>query len=185
MPEVSFRLCASRYVPCTNPRKRAALAVVLLSLAGCGGGGGGDGPTAEKIVRGDGYRFAAPAGWAVGRNSRVVQVSEGIKLVSVTRYPLVHAFRPALWDSVVRELDRVARGVAQQQEGNVASSRTITVSNRRARSYDIEYERDGKQRVERITFVLRGKTEYYLLCRYEGGDTGACDRLLATFTLAG
>ena len=112
-----------------------------------------------------------------------MEVSEGIKVVSVTRYPLVHAFRAALWDHVIPELDRAAAGVARQQDGKVAASRTTTVSARRARSYDIEYRRDEKDLVERITFVLRGKTEYYLLCRYEGGDTGACDRLLATFTL--
>jgi hypothetical protein len=135
-------------------------------------------------VRGSGFRFAAPAGWAVERSPRVVQASDGLDLVSVTRYPLVRAFRPALWAKVVPELDRAAAGVAEQQNGRVVSSRTTTVAGRRARAYDIEYERDGKQLVERFTFVLRGKTEYYLLCRYDGGDTDACDRLLATFALA-
>jgi hypothetical protein len=158
-----------------------ALTLVLL-LAGCGGGGGSK---AEKVVRGSGFWFAAPAGWALERSPRVVEASEGIDLVSVTRYPLVRAFRPELWAKVVPELDRAAAGVAQQQSGRVVSSATRTVAGRRARSYDIEYERDGKQLVERITFVLRGKTEYYLLCRYDGGDTDACDRLLATFALAG
>jgi len=153
-------------------------------LAGCGGGGG-DKAAAGKQVRGPGYRFSAPADWAVARGPRVVQASDGLTLVSVTLFPLVHPFRPALWSKVVPELDRVASGVAQQQKGRVVSSRTKNVSGRRARSYDIGYERDGKQLVERITFVLRGKTEYYLLCRYAGGDTGACDRLLATFVLAG
>ena len=43
----------------------------------------------------------------------------------------------------------------------------------------------GKQLVERIAFVLRGKTEYLLLCRYErGGSTDACDGLLTSFRLA-
>jgi hypothetical protein len=184
MPVLSFRWCASRYVPRRNPRKRAALAVFLVLLfAGCGGGGGG--APAEKIVRGPGYRFTAPAGWAVDRNARVVQASEGIDLVSVTRYPLVRAFRAQQWGKVVPELDRAAAGVAQQQNGRVASSRTTNVAGRRARTYDIDYERDGRELVERITFVLRGKTEYYLLCRYAGGTTDACERLLATFTLAG
>jgi hypothetical protein len=96
----------------------------------------------------------------------------------------LRAFRPALWDNVVPELDRAAKGLAQQQAGDVAESRTVTISGRRSRSYSIDYERDGKALVERIAFVLRGKTEYLLLCRYErGGDTDACDRLLATFTL--
>jgi hypothetical protein len=181
MLQLSFRWCASRFVPCINPRKRAVLAVVLLFLAGCGGGGG---PTPEKVVRAGGYRFSAPADWNVSRNPRELRVSQGVNLLSVTRFPLLRAFRPALWDHVVPELDRAARGLAQQQAGEVASSRTVTISGRRARSYDIDYRRNGQALVERIAFVLRGKTEFLLLCRYErGGDTEACDRLLATFTL--
>jgi hypothetical protein len=157
------------------------LGVVALVLAGCGGGSR---PTPEKIVRGAGYRFTAPADWAVARSPRIVQASEGVGVVSVTRYVLVHAYRTADFDHVVSELDRAARDVAEQQNGRVTASRTVTVSGRRARSYDIAYSRDGENLVERITFVLRGKTEYYLLCRYEvGGDTDACERLLATFTL--
>jgi hypothetical protein len=66
----------------------------------------------------------------------------------------------------------------------LAGLQAVTVAGQRARRYDIDYERDGKKLVERLAFVLRGKTEYLLLCRYErGGDTAACDRLLATFTL--
>jgi hypothetical protein len=149
-------------------------------LAGCGGGGS----TAERVVRGNGYRFSAPAEWSVSRSPRAVQASEGIELISVTRYPLVRAFRPALWEHVIPELDRAAAGVAEQQHGTVASSRSTIVASRRARSYEIEYKREEEELVERITFVLRGKTEYYLLCRYEdGGETDACERLLATFTL--
>ena len=137
----------------------------------------------EKVVRGPGYRFSAPADWAVARSPRAVQVSEGVGLVSVTRYPLVRAFRRELWTKVLPELDRTAGAVAKQQSGTVSASRTIDVSGREARSYVIDYEHEGKELVERITFVLRGKTEYYLLCRYERGDTDACERLLATFTL--
>ena len=157
------------------------MALSLLTLAGCGGGGGAP---ALKIVQGNGYRFSAPADWAVVRSGREVQVSEGLKLVSVTRYPLLRTYRPELWARVVPELDRAAALLAQQQKGNVGAVRTVTIAGRRARRYDIAYERDGKQLVERLAFVLRGKTEYLLLCRYDrGGDTDACDRLLATFTL--
>ena len=102
----------------------------------------------------------------------------------MTRYPLVHPFRPSLWAQVLPELDDAAAGVARQQGGTVSSSRTTTVAGRRARTYDLRYHHEGKDLVERITFLLRGNTEYYLLCRYEaGGDTDACDRLVATFTL--
>ena len=178
---MSFRWVGSRFVPVRNPCKRAALSLSLLLLAGCGGGGGAP---AVKPVRGAGYHFAAPADWSVTRSGREVQVSQGVKLLSVTRYPLLRRFRPTLWARVVPELDRAATGLAQQQKGKVSDTRTVTVAGERARRYDIDYERDGKQLVERIAFVLREKTEYLLLCRYDrGGDTDACDRLLATFTL--
>jgi hypothetical protein len=149
-------------------------------LAGCGGGGA----PAAKVVQGTGYRFSVPDDWAVVRSGREVQASHGLQLVSVTRYPLLRPYRPELWVRVVPELDRAATQLANQQHGEVSESRTVTIAGRRARRYDMSYERDGKALVERITFVLRGKTEYLLLCRYErGGDTDACDRLLATFTL--
>jgi hypothetical protein len=113
-----------------------------------------------------------------------VQASKGVRLVSVTRYPLLRAYRAALWLRVVPELDRAAAQLAKQQSGHIGDSRTVRVAGQRARRYDIDYQRDGKALVERLAFVLRGKTEYLLLCRYErGGDTAACDRLLATFTV--
>jgi hypothetical protein len=137
-----------------------------------------------KIVQGDGYSFSAPADWSVARTSRAVQASKALQLVSVTQFPLLRTYRPELWPKVVPELDRAASELAQQQNGKVSNAETVTIAGRRARRYDIDYMRDGKQLVERIGFVLRGKTEHLLLCRYErGGDTDACDRLLATFTL--
>lgn len=135
-------------------------------------------------MRGPGYRFAAPSAWTVERPAREVRASDGINLVSVTRFQLLRGFRPGLWDHVVPEVDRAAARLAEQQHGEVSSGVDVSVAGRRARRYDIDYERDGDHLVERIAFVLRGKAEYLLLCRYErGGDTRACDRLLATFTL--
>jgi hypothetical protein len=152
-----------------------------LLLAGCGDGGGG---TKERLIRGPGYTFAAPVGWQVSRSARETRLASGLDVVSVTRFELARAFRPELWSQVVKELDRAAEAVATQQRGEVAEPQTSTIAGLRARRYDIRYERDGKELVERIAFVLRGKTEYLLLCRYEaGGDTRACDRLLATFKL--
>jgi len=104
--------------------------------------------------------------------------------VSVERFPLLRAYRPQLWAKVRPELDAAAAAIAKQQSGTVGNSGTGTIAGERARRYDVAYEHDGKQLVERIAFVLRGKTEYLLLCRYErGGETRACDRLLATFRL--
>jgi hypothetical protein len=172
----------SRRVPRRNPRKRAVLGLAVLLAAGCGGGS-----TApqEQIVRGTGYHFAAPADWKVVRSGREIRVSDGIPLVSVARYDLLRAFRSPLWDHVVPELDRAAKGLAEQQDGSVVESATATIAGGKARTYDIAYEREGKALVERIGFVLRGKSEYLLLCRYErGGDTEACDGLLTSFKLA-
>ena len=127
----------------------------------------------------------APADWGVSRKGREVQAAQGTLLISVTRYPLPRRFRPKLWDKVVPELDRAAAAVASQQQGTVSDPRTVTIGGQKARRYDVAYTREGKQLVERIAFVLRGKTEYYLLCRYErGGSTDACDGLLTSFRLA-
>jgi hypothetical protein len=121
----------------------------------------------------------------VTRKGHEVQAAQGTRLISVTRFPLQRRYRPALWDKVVPELDRAAAEVSRQQEGTVRDPRTITIAGQNVRRYDIAYTSEGKQLVERIAFVLRGKSEYLLLCRYErGGDTEACDRLLTSFRLA-
>jgi hypothetical protein len=181
MPDLSFRWFASRFVPGCNPCKQAVLGLAVLLVAACGGGA----EAPQPLVRGSEYTFSAPGDWSVMRVGAEVRVSKGIQLLSVTEYPLVRDYRPELWVSVVPELDRAAEEIARQQEGTVRDPRTVTISGRRARRYDVVYEHEGKELVERIAFVLRGKTEYLLLCRYEaGGDTGACDRLLTSFRLA-
>ena len=104
---------------------------------------------------------------------------------ALSRRRSLRRFRPELWAKVIPELDRAASAIARQQQGMVSDSRTITIAGERARRYDVAYTGEGKQLVERIAFVLRGKREYLLLCRYErGGDTEACDGLLTSFKLA-
>ena len=177
---MSFRWFASSLVPRSDPRKQAVLGLVLLISAGCGSTGAGP----ERLVHGSGYSFSAPADWPVVRRTREVRSSEGLSLLSVTRFPLVRSYRPELWPEVVGELDRAAAELARQQDGTVTESETATIAGRRARLYEIAYEDEGNELVERIGFVLRGKTEHLLLCRYErGGETRACERLLATFRL--
>ena len=164
-----------------NRRKQAVLALTLLVLPGCGGS------PAQKghIVHGTGFTFAAPAEWTVSRKGSQVQAAQGTQLISVTLFPLLRAFRPTLWDKVVPELDRAAATIARQQQGTVSDSRTVTIAGLKARRYDVDYQGEGKQLVERISFVLRRKSEYLLLCRYErGGATDACDGLLTSFKLA-
>jgi hypothetical protein len=182
MRQSSFPWLASRYVPKGNPRKRAAAAVAVLLLAGCGGGKSAS--AGDRPVRGTGYVFSAPSDWTAARSDQRVSAASGLGVVSVTRFPLQHPFRAALWPRVLPELDSAAAAVASQQKGVVAESRTVTIAGRRARRYEVAYEHEGKKLVERLVFVLREKTEYLLLCRYErGGDTRACELLLATFRL--
>jgi len=169
-------------VPVPNPRKRAAVGLALLLAAGCGGGGG---KAKERVVRGEGFTFAAPLGWMVDRRGGVIQVQNGTDLVSVTRYPLLRRFRPELWAKVVPELDRAASAVAKQQAGTVVDPQTVTVGGQRARRYDVRYDGAGRKLTERITFVLREKVEYLLLCRYDrGGPADVCELLLRSFRLA-
>ena len=159
----------------------------VVVTAGCGGGGGGGEDAAPQAVRGTGFRFEAPAGWSIVRSGRQVQAAEGGKslaLVAVSRFPLLRRAGEQLSAKVVKELDRVATGVAAQQHGSIATSETTEIAGREARRYDVDYEARGKQLVERLAFVLDGKTEYLLLCRFEqDGDTEPCDELLRTFTL--
>jgi hypothetical protein len=151
--------------------------------SGCGGGGGAS--LKARLVQGEGFTFRAPTGWAVVRRGGELQVGQGTDLVSVTRYPLLRRFRPELWEKVVPELDRAAAAVARQQAGTVVDPQTLTVGGQKARRYDVEYEHDGKKLTERITFVLREKAEYLLLCRYKrGGSADACELLLRSFKLA-
>jgi hypothetical protein len=170
-------------VPGGNPGKQATLwAAVVAVAAGCGGEHG-----ATRLVGGTGYSFSAPASWTVVRAPRQVAAVQGKAspaLVRVSRLPLLRAFEPSLWPRVVTELDRAAAGLAQQQSGHIMASRDATVSGLRARRYDIGYEAGGKTLVETIAFVLRGRTEYFLLCRYERGkSSSACDALLRSFRL--
>ena len=159
---------------------------VCLAIVAAGCGGGADEPQ-PRVVRGKGYAFEAPRSWALVRTARQVQAAEGgqsLELVAVSRFPLLKRFRPELWPKVTKELDRAAKGLADQQRGTVTASATTDVGGRQARRYDIAFRARGKPLVERIAFVLRGKTEYLLLCRFEqGGDTEPCDRLLRTFRL--
>lgn len=160
--------------------------MAVCALTGCGSGGA---TTELKRIQGTGYSFRAPAAWEVVRTARQVQAVEGgksLRLVAVSRLPLLHVFKPDLWHKVVPELDRVADGVAQQQHGSVTTAEDTKISGEMARRYVVAYDLRGKKLVETIAFVLRGKTEYELLCRYaQNASSDACDTLLRTFTLVG
>ena len=59
---------------------------------------------------------------------------------------------------------------------------TLRLAGRASRSYRLVY--DGTKTLE-IAFVLKGETEYELLCRRLGSDPdAACRELFQTFALA-
>jgi hypothetical protein len=153
-------------------------------FAGCGSVSSEHKPT--RRIDGNGYSFAAPEGWRVARNGRTVSASSGGELISVTRFPLARPYTQRLWPRVVPVLDGVAAQLARGLGGSVDSRRTVVVAGRRARSYEIGFRRGGKDLVERIVFVLHGRREYQLLCRFgrSAGRSGGCDSLLTSFTPA-
>jgi hypothetical protein len=174
--------------PQRNRRKRPAgiAAVVALALAASGcGGGGGAGTTQTSVVtgqavRGVGFAFHAPEDWTVDVRPTTAAARNGASsLVSVTVLPLVRPYKPALFSRVVKELDRVASAYAASLKGTVSSRRTVAVAGRRAREYRIAHG----DLVDVITFVLRGKRNYQLTCRWraDDGEPDACAQLVSSF----
>ena len=141
-------------------------------------------------MSGPGFTFSAPAGWDVQVRRRAASArpaDDATELVSVSVFRLARPYRPELWETVEPELDRVAATLADELGGRVASSATVVVDGRRAKRYDIRYERDGSDVVERTAFVLEGRRELQLVCRYGAeGDSEArraCELLFSTLRL--
>ncbi len=161
-----------------------ACALAVTTLAACGGGGGSKQP-ATRTIKGTHFLFEAPFSWHVDR--RGSQVSAAPKpiapeLVSVSVFPLLRAYRPALFTAVSRELDGDARQLATRLGGSVESSQTVLVAGTRSRQYVLHYTSGGNDFHQRITFVLRGKTEFQLLCRWTGSEPSVCAQLATSFT---
>jgi hypothetical protein len=166
----------------------SACALVLVSLAACGG----DGSSAEgppQVVAGPGFHFGAPGKWHIRRQGAEVSAAPkptAFELVSVTRFPLLKPYDPSIFAKVTQELDKSAADLAKQLGGSVTQSSTGTVAGERVRRYVLVYPQSkdsGDKLSARITYVLRGKTEFELFCRWEG--TGAepdyCPRLEKSF----
>jgi hypothetical protein len=151
--------------------------LALAALAGCGGGS-----TEPQTVQGDGYSFAAPGNWTTARTGTTVAASRGAATVSATTFRLTKPYRPQLRKEVDAELDTVAAKLAAELGGTVTGSRTVKVGGSTARQFDLAFTKDGDRLVEQITFVLRGRREYELLCRHKAGkDEPACSQLLISF----
>jgi hypothetical protein len=165
--------------------KPSVLLMGLLLLAGCGGGGSKPEPAPVKVVATAGASVAVPSAWTVSRTPTTVSASPKAgseELVSVSIFRLLRPYSAALWTRVVPELDRAAQELAGELKATVGASRTVTVGGEKARQYDLSFTRAGKQLNERLTFVLRGRREYQLLCRWAATEPAACGSLESSFS---
>jgi hypothetical protein len=172
--------------PARNRRKRPLLLLAAVPLlvvaAGCGDGGGNTESTvaAGQGVSGPGFAFQAPEGWTTKSLPTSAEArQDAATVVSVTVSPLVRPYRIALFSRVAKELDRVAAAYAANLEGEVTSRRTVSVAGRKARQYEIAHG----DLVDRITFLLRGRKNFQLTCRWRSadGEPSACAQLAASF----
>jgi hypothetical protein len=180
----SFRSLPSAVLPRAGRGKQLAVSLLAAAfLAGCGTSGGKD-ETSLRRVQGAGYSFRAPADWRTTRKLRVVQAARERppSLVSVSTFPLARPYTPELWPKVMPQLDAVAHELAKRLGGRVAAARTQTIGGRRGRRYELVVPSSAVRR--RIAFVLDGRTEYQLFCRFRKDDAEAlraCKELLASF----
>ena len=182
---MSFRWLPTRSFPRKSARKPALAVAAAAALCVTGCGSSGHKPTAAKDrqVVGSGYRFAAPPSWRVRRRGPSVSVGSGrTDLVSVTVFGLARRYEPRLWTKAVPALDQAAAQVAAQLHGTIERRSTVIVAGRRARQYEIAYSRSGRRLVLRTAFLLDGRRELQLLCRFEAGaDDGACRSFFSSF----
>jgi hypothetical protein len=154
-----------------RPFRAKQLLVLCVILSGCGGSGGGKW---QEVQSGE-LRFDAPTGWAVSGAS----ATDGpVSRVEVMTFRLLRPYDPSRRSAVARELDGVAGRLAKELEGRVGAGDWIAVGGLDARSYTVDFG----DKVEAITFVLDGRTEYQLLCRRASATPDdACRRLVETF----
>jgi hypothetical protein len=171
----------------------AVAALTAFAVAGCGGSASGKvEPVPLQKVSGPGFTFSAAEDREIERTPRsvsVVPAEEGSQeLESVTIFPLIKPYRPALWPQAAEELDGVAERLAKSLGGELQGEpATVRRGGLRGRMYEIAYEREGVELRQRLTLLLSRRTEYQLLCRWEASDDrpDACTDLEVTFRLSG
>lgn len=166
------------------------LAIVLpLALTACGGAKDAQ-PTDRSVVKGPGFTFEMPAGWATTSTAAATEAraaAAGDAMVSATAFTLQKPYNPAMFALAAKELDRVAAKLAAQSRSTLAESKTVIVDGRRIRAYRFTVNpASGPSFDERIGFVLHGKREVQLLCRAPVGSAdpdGACALLYSSFRI--
>ena len=162
--------------------------VLLLALTACGGAKDTQ-PAGRNVVKGAGFTFDAPAGWATKTAGGATEARDdaGHAMVSATAFTLQKPYSPAMFARAAKELDRVAAKLAAQSRSTLAESKTVIVDGRRIRAYRFTVNpASGPSFDERIGFVLHGKREVQLLCRAPVGAAdpgGACALLYSSFRI--
>ncbi|HKU58254.1 MAG TPA: hypothetical protein VJP39_01515 [Gaiellaceae bacterium] len=111
--------------------------------------------------------------------SGTTSASKDAQLVEVSTFPLVKRYDDALFGNVARELGVRMQQVASKLHGKVTHARTVTVAGVKSHSYDVTVG----SAVYEYTFVLQGRREYQLLCRYPAGKSNSvCVQLQRSFT---
>ncbi len=142
-------------------------------------------------MRGPGFTFEAPSDRELARTPRSITViaadADSQELESVTRIPLGKVFRPSLWAGARVELDGLAERLTAGLGGEYTKApQTVRQAGLRGRRYEIAFEREGTELVQRLTLLLGRRTEYQLLCRWVAadGEPPACGLLERSFRLA-
>lgn len=162
--------------------RRALLALALTAAgAGLAGCGGASKPATQTVV-GTGFSFRAPPAWRLSHQGAGMVASSGeVDLVEVLRYQLERNYRPALFEAASRELASVVERLAGQMHGRLVGRSTAVIAGRKATDYRVEY---GSGRTLEIAFVLKGDSEYELLCRRRSAEPDlACAQLFSSFAL--
>lgn len=179
-----------------TPRAIAIAAMMAFALfaSGCGGGD-------EKFETSTyPFTFEYPEGWKATRNAafiygagageRSIAVQYQPKAgqvpydqVVVTQYKLPNSLPEGVIANQ-KEVDRVVRRLAKQSGGTATDARAVTYGGISGYQYVIEYETDGKQLSNTITFLFTGDDEYQINCQSTQQNRDAveegCDKVLST-----
>ena len=149
---------------------------VAMIVAGCGNSAK---PRAQ-IVAGTGFRFEAPAGWAVQKGLAAVTATKGDQFVRVLTFPVAKVYTPKLFAELGAELKLRMTTLAKQTGGTVEGTGIATADGIKSHVWRVK----TGDSLDEYTFVLRGRREYQLLCRRPaGGNASACAQLVSTFRL--
>lgn len=113
------------------------------------------------------------------RSRLTVRAAGGPEFVAVSTFPLLKAYRPALFTPVEGELRTRMDNIARSMGGTVDPAGAVVVGGVRSHVYRVS----ASSHVDEYTFVLVGRREYQLVCRASSAGAAPCRRLQSSFEL--